>query len=256
MPLPPALVAKLLKRGIITNYNLEPAEEVIAEEYDELPAEKRQKTTLQTEQNQLVDKIPACPNLSNSYHSCSDYCLKRYGLKHFKPDPGMLSLRQKMLDKYPLPENCLEVADPDSNRYYYWNTETDEVSWLPPSHPRCHITLSENRLKELNTPLPKSKYDSQGESDTNLDFEDEDDVKELRKPIKKTGRAKKNKDDGEADPMDPSSYSDVPKGDWNTGLDLRGSAKTGVDVTASGPLFQQRPYPSPGAILRMNKGKD
>ena len=37
------------------------------------------------------------------------------------------------------------------------------------------------------------------------------------------------------------------------GLDTRGAAKTGVDVTASGPLFQQRPYPSPGAILRMNK---
>ena len=29
--------------------------------------------------------------------------------------------------------------------------------------------------------------------------------------------------------------------------------QTGVDVTASGPLFQQHPYPSPGAILRMNK---
>ena len=43
------------------------------------------------------------------------------------------------------------------------------------------------------------------------------------------------------------------RGKWSTGLEGRGEAKTGVDVTASGPLFQQRPYPSPGAILRMNK---
>ena len=43
------------------------------------------------------------------------------------------------------------------------------------------------------------------------------------------------------------------RGTWSDGLDQRGKAKTGVDVTASGPLFQQRPYPSPGAILRMNQ---
>ena len=53
--------------------------------------------------------------------------------------------------------------------------------------------------------------------------------------------------------MDPSSYADVPKGGWSVGLDTKGSAKTGVDVTATGPLFQQRPYPNPGAVLRQNK---
>ena len=34
-----------------------------------------------------------------------------------------------------------------SGRYYYWNTETDEVSWLSPDHPRAVITLSADRLK-------------------------------------------------------------------------------------------------------------
>lgn len=58
------------------------------------------------------------------------------------------------------------------------------------------------------------------------------------------------------DPMDPAAYSDIPRGTWSTGLEVRGQAKTGVDITASGPLFQQRPYPSPGAVLRMNKGKE
>ena len=44
-----------------------------------------------------------------------------------------------------------------------------------------------------------------------------------------------------------------PRGDWGRGLPKQGDAKTGVDGTASGPLFQQRPYPAPGAILRMNQ---
>ena len=43
------------------------------------------------------------------------------------------------------------------------------------------------------------------------------------------------------------------RGGWTSGLEIRGAAKTGVDSTASGPLFQQRPYPSPGAVLKMNR---
>lgn len=38
------------------------------------------------------------------------------------------------------------------------------------------------------------------------------------------------------------------RGSWNDGLTVE--AKSGVDTTASGPLFQMRPYPSPGAVLR------
>ena len=34
-----------------------------------------------------------------------------------------------------------------SGRYYYWNTETDEVSWLSPHHPRAVVTLSAERLE-------------------------------------------------------------------------------------------------------------
>lgn len=50
--------------------------------------------------------------------------------------------------------------------------------------------------------------------------------------------------------MDPAAYGDAPVGSWASGL--TSDAKTGADVTASGPLFQQRPYPAPGAILRKN----
>lgn len=54
----------------------------------------------------------------------------------------------------------------------------------------------------------------------------------------------------ELDPMDPSSYSDAPKGGWSMGLE--GSQPRAADTTAGGPLFQQRPYPSPGSVLRAN----
>ena len=55
------------------------------------------------------------------------------------------------------------------------------------------------------------------------------------------------------DPMDPAAYSDIPRGKWSDGLPTQAAeAKTGVDSTASGVLFQMRPYPSPGAVLRAN----
>ena len=45
----------------------------------------------------------------------------------------------------------------------------------------------------------------------------------------------------------------VYRGTWKSGLEGVSDAKTGVDTTANGPLYQQRPYPSPGDILRANK---
>ena len=49
--------------------------------------------------------------------------------------------------------------------------------------------------------------------------------------------------------------SSTHRGSWSTGLREDSEVKTGVDTTASGPLFQQRPYPSPGDILRRNNKK-
>ena len=48
-----------------------------------------------------------------------------------------------------------------------------------------------------------------------------------------------------------AAYSDAPRGGWGVGL--VGSQPRAADTTAGGPLFQQRPYPSPGAILRANQ---
>ncbi|KAL9240042.1 hypothetical protein vseg_014305 [Gypsophila vaccaria] len=75
-----------------------------------------------------------------------------------------------------------------------------------------------------------------------------------RPPINKGGgRSHKKRaysEDEELDPMDPSAYSDAPRGGWVVGL--KGVQPRAADTTATGPLFQQRPYPSPGAVLRKN----
>ncbi|GAV84416.1 WW domain-containing protein [Cephalotus follicularis] len=63
-------------------------------------------------------------------------------------------------------------------------------------------------------------------------------------------RKRAHTEDDDLDPMDPSSYSDAPRGGWVVGL--KGVQPRAADTTATGPLFQQRPYPSPGAVLRKN----
>ncbi|GAA0154706.1 scaffold/adaptor protein [Lithospermum erythrorhizon] len=70
------------------------------------------------------------------------------------------------------------------------------------------------------------------------------------KGFKKDGRKRSYDEDDELDPMDPSAYSDAPRGGWVVGL--KGVQPRAADTTATGPLFQQRPYPSPGAVLRKN----
>lgn len=46
------------------------------------------------------------------------------------------------------------------------------------------------------------------------------------------------------DPCDPTGTG----GKWSDGLQIMGDKA--ADSTAAGPLFQQRPYPAPGAVLK------
>ncbi|BFZ10425.1 hypothetical protein BsWGS_13464 [Bradybaena similaris] len=209
-------------------------------------------------------KTTACPNRSNPYHECLAYCKKRYGMREWDPDDDMIKRRDRMLRKYPLPEGWVEVGDFDTGRYYYWNIHTDEVSWLSPSHPRAQVSRSAELLgivgkignldsdgeEKMDISVPVFNSDESG-SDTSLSDEEEEEYVD-RKPKRSRGRPGYVKKD-DLDPMDPAAYSDIPRGGWSEGLDQRGKAKTGVDTTASGPLFQQRPYPSPGEILRANQ---
>nr|XP_022296318.1 polyglutamine-binding protein 1-like [Crassostrea virginica]XP_022301575.1 polyglutamine-binding protein 1-like [Crassostrea virginica] len=282
MPLPAALLARLKKRGIIDEQQQqksnEEVEEVFAEDYDDPhtentapPATEPAVESVDNKGKPLVHEVSACPNRSNRYHTCVEYCLKRYGSQKFEAAPLMLKRRERMLRRYPLPEGWEEVADPQTNRYYYWNTITDQVCWLSPVHPRANITVSAQRIQdlfgeqvfgnkdasdeEMETNASEESEGSSSSSSSSSDSEDEYEKRRRdrgRRQNDNRGRGRKRQKE-ELDPMDPASYSEVPRGTWSTGLASRGDAKTGADTTASGPLFQQRPYPSPGEILRRNR---
>jgi len=111
----------------------EPVEEVIAEDYDDRHepshpsdmadeiegsayADDHQSDDIVKfddldESDELVHNAPMCPNRSNDYHSCTDYCRKRYGYKRFKADPTAARGRDHLLKHYPLPPGWLEVGD-------------------------------------------------------------------------------------------------------------------------------------------------
>jgi len=126
-------------------------EEIFAESYDDdnkiQPNNNEVKDVANSDARYIVYEVANCPNLSNPYHKCVEYCLEKFEKKKFNPDSLMIQKRNVMLKKYPLPPNWIEVADPCTNRFYYWNTKKDEVSWLSPSHPRSVVRLPKDRIK-------------------------------------------------------------------------------------------------------------
>ncbi|XP_017526951.1 polyglutamine-binding protein 1 isoform X1 [Manis javanica] len=203
-----------------------------------------------------------------------------------------------------LPPSWYKVFDPSCGLPYYWNVDTDLVSWLSPHDSNSVVTKSAKKLRSNNADAEEKldrsheksdrgheksdrghdksdrghdksdrdrergydKVDRERERDRDRDRDrdrgydkaDREESKERRHhrreelaPYPKSKKVASRKDE-ELDPMDPSSYSDAPRGTWSTGLPKRNEAKTGADTTAAGPLFQQRPYPSPGAVLRAN----
>lgn len=146
--------------------------------------------------------------------------------------------------------------------------ETDLVSWLPPNHPKAVKTEPAAKLREKwQLGLANSTNDESKQEDKDKDKDRDDKRKHRHSDRKDTHRgrddrrhrhedrdkhrkssAKKNET---LDPMDPAAYSDIPQGTWSDGLEN----KIRADNTASGVLFQQRPYPAPGEVLASNKGK-
>ncbi|KAJ8259255.1 hypothetical protein COCON_G00182670 [Conger conger] len=218
MPLPPALLARLAKRGILKQSDHETEEEIIAEDYDD---------------NNVDYEATRVENL---------------------------------------PSNWYKVFDPACGLPYYWNIETDLVCWLSPNDPGAVITKAAKRLRVIDVgeerverqfEKPERDRDRERERERDRDRERERDRdreeprdrrQQRRDDIAPYSKGKRGRDRKmeEMDPMDPSAYSDAPRGTWSTGLPKRNEAKTGADTTAAGPLFQQRPYPSPGAVLRAN----
>lgn len=201
MPLPPALLARLQKRGIVKETEKTPApvaanktpageeiEEVFAEDYDE-PAKDAEpepetaalavngdKEDEEEEQDEEEDnnmrEVIACPNKKNPYHQCTDYCKNRYGMKKWNPQSDMIRKRDRMLRKYPLPPDWQEVADPETDRYYYWNTITDQVSWLAPLHPNVDITISAEKLLTILRSKEEAMVESESEEEEDMDADD------------------------------------------------------------------------------------
>ncbi|XP_061702294.1 polyglutamine-binding protein 1 [Syngnathoides biaculeatus] len=217
MPLPAALLARLAKRGIVKPSGQGADEEIIAEDYDD---------------NNVDYEATRVENL---------------------------------------PPNWYKVFDPSCGLPYYWNVETDLVAWLSPNDPSAQITKAAKKQKvdagddraERQSEKPDRERDRDRERYRDRDRERERDRerderrerdrrKQRREDAAPYHKAKRGKKDDEMDPMDPSAYSDAPRGSWSSGLPKRNEAKTGADTTAAGPLFQQRPYPSPGAVLRAN----
>ncbi|XP_076363260.1 poly-glutamine tract binding protein 1 [Tachypleus tridentatus] len=287
MPLPPALLARLQKRGIVqiesdilepdkkseneksqNKLNSEPEEEVIAEDYDD-PYKVSQPSieadpTEEGEENFAI----GCPNKYNIYHECTTFCHEHWGLGKKQASPTTDRKRLRMLKKYPLPKGWEEVYDPGVGRHYYWNTITDEVSWLSPSHPKAKVSLPAAKLRAIMKEAEDEDMDDQGDEDmsgSDSESDEGEEKEDLEEDIRRghqerdrhsgrdrSGRGRRRPEDKDLDPMDPAAYSDTPRGTWSTGLERKGEAKTGADTTASGPLYQMRPYPAPGAILRMN----
>ncbi|KAJ9577782.1 hypothetical protein L9F63_005638, partial [Diploptera punctata] len=234
-------------------------EEVIAEDYDSQKKDTINNNVNDSEYGEefignLEKKLMGhfgCPNKFNIYHECTSYCEERWGQGHTEPDPGYVRKKQRMLLKYPLPENWVEIYDPGTGRYYYWHTESDAVSWLSPRHPRAGILLDKEKCNFL---FSKDSLLSLGIGSDDDKEEKRREEQERRKEARDKQRAKGRTKvrDNDIDPMDPAAYSDTPRGTWSTGLGKKNEAKTGADTTAAGPLYQMRPYPSPGAVLRAN----
>ncbi|XP_071948389.1 polyglutamine-binding protein 1-like [Antedon mediterranea] len=245
--LPPALAARLKKRGII---QIEPRNEASDDE-------------------EIIAADYSGDDVLNTNHPSS-----------------------KELSNDKLPPGWFRIKDPTSGYHYFWDSDTDKVSWLHPLDPKAVITEAVSSAENEKTKEVTRKKEVTTRWDSSLDRVPQNNQNEgvrdrleppkigpsigpafpgqqsgkdkgekgRHAPYQRPGRQnrdsqrKKRSRDDELDPMDPASYSDVPRGDWSSGLPMSNDAKTGADVTATGPLFQSRPYPNPGAILRANAG--
>lgn len=145
---------------------------------------------------------------------------------------------------------------------------TDLVSWLPPKHPKAVHTESAAKLREKLAVAAKNQEESRtlsAEDDRedrrrhhhrhgdrrDRDRDSRDDRRHHHSHSRHDDRGRKKYRRDDLDPMDPAAYSDIPQGTWSDGLENR----TRADSTASGVLFQQRPYPAPGEVLASNRSK-
>nr|CAG4636371.1 EOG090X0A6P [Eubosmina coregoni] len=240
MPLPAALAAKLAKRGILQQSDTNTASKAKSAEAREAEAKLAEEQAALKEKEDALLEIKlkgynGCPNKWNPYHSCTPFCNEKWGDGKLIPDEEYERRRQKMLALYRLPEGWQEIYDPGTARHYYWCIESDKVSWFPPGHPKACPVVAAAKVREN---ISNKNSSPEKESDREMGCDNQimdvsippvaavESVKkqahfrekqhEERNITKGKGRVKFN--DQPLDPMDPASYSDVPRGSWSTGL--------------------------------------
>ncbi|XP_023169576.1 uncharacterized protein LOC111598524 [Drosophila hydei] len=169
MSLPPMLLQRLKSRGLVNAKNEqkhlpEAIEEIIAENYDEddknPPSDYKAHNTSVTKhpavsENLWPDRIKErigvteshhgfkfCPNTYNIWHTCTLYCVNKWANVRPKPKEKYLRRYKRLIRKYPLPADWVDVYDSGCGYYYFYNSTTRKVSWLPPTHPNARVTNS------------------------------------------------------------------------------------------------------------------
>lgn len=192
------------------------------------------------------DQVVGCPNKYNIYHTCSEFCLKKFGSGTEIPPTMIKRKYNRLVKKYPLPENWRRVWEPGTCRYYFWNMESDEVSWYPPGHPNFKLCLpvsklkaqlkeEEEKLASIATEDSDEDESEESDSDENSDSDDSE-VDQKRQKTQHQGSNYQNDSSrrkkvprNDLDPMDPASYSETcPRGRWADGLEPT-EGKTGTE---------------------------
>lgn len=127
MPLPAALLKKLAKRGIVNDGKTaveKEQEEIIAEDYDDgvNPENYSHPTTKRNENiwldrlkkrltTQKITGVKGCPNKYNVYHTCTLYCVEKFGEGNNTPSKAYKKRFKRLLDRYPLPKDKAGVHE-------------------------------------------------------------------------------------------------------------------------------------------------
>ncbi|RLN55522.1 hypothetical protein BBJ28_00002765 [Nothophytophthora sp. Chile5] len=178
-------------------------------------------------------------------------------------------------------DSGLEVTDPSSGDVYYWNRKTDATTWTRPA--ARSVALGTTTLVVLLTWLgddingaftyltpveqaleAKAKLDGilrgcgKPEVKNPANNTQASTTRSTKRPEStahngssgressswQANKRSKRSDGGTIDPMDPTGRG----GKWSDGL--VDPSERAADSTVTGPLYQQRPYPAPGQVLR------